>query len=474
MKAFQYEEQGEKKYLVYQKRDGERLDMFTMEMLSNNKIPGLVPFSYIQIDQSVTMKYNVTGLVSLAEYLENTVKKEQFLKILVSLCDAVMQAEDYMLDISAYVFDEDRIFVDSKETKACMVVLPVEHEGVVPTNFFKKLLFNVKYDQTEDCSYVASLMTLLRDDSEFSFQTFSEQVKKYKKVGEFRKRAVKEVPNGNSQLSTDRFSEHPTENGRNTLANKGKNSDDKTAEERKEWLDILFSGEKEEPEKKRKGLFSQKDKKEGKKGKGVKHFFEKKKEKEEEKDFIWKQEENPLRGLAIPGLDAVGKAFGNEESLFPKRIDKVAETEKEPIPVPAQKVNILQIKAEQHDFGATEYYEEDLEDTLMIGQEEETCEKRFILYRYKTQETFELSGDVIRIGRSPSISEVCLSGNRGIGRTHAILYIRNGDVYIADNNSKNKTFVDGEQIKAGEQPKRLLSGAKIRLGDEELEFRILS
>ena len=97
MKAFQYEEQGEKKYLVYQKRDSEDLDTFTTEMLSNNRIPGLVPFSYIQMDQSISMKYNIAGLVSLETYLENTVKKGQFLKILESLCDAVMQADDYIL-----------------------------------------------------------------------------------------------------------------------------------------------------------------------------------------------------------------------------------------------------------------------------------------------------------------------------------------------------------------------------------------
>ena len=128
--------------------------------------------------------------------------------------------------------------------------------------------------------------------------------------------------------------------------------------------------------------------------------------------------------------------------------------------------------AGQQDFGETEYYGEDMEETLMIGQEEAVPRAGFVLYRCSTEETFEIRGEVIRIGRSPSISEICLSGNRGIGRTHAILYVRDGNVYIADNNSKNKTYVDGEQVRPGEQPRLLLSGSKIRLGDEELEFRI--
>ena len=83
-----------------------------------------------------------------------------------------------------------------------------------------------------------------------------------------------------------------------------------------------------------------------------------------------------------------------------------------------------------------------------------------------------MKGDIIRIGRNPRISEICISGNRGIGRIHAILYMRDGQVFISDNDSKNKTYVDGEQIKADAEPKLLLSGSKIRLGDEEFEFRI--
>ena len=79
---------------------------------------------------------------------------------------------------------------------------------------------------------------------------------------------------------------------------------------------------------------------------------------------------------------------------------------------------------------------------------------------------------MVRIGRSPSVCEICLSGNRGIGRIHAILHVNDGRVYIEDNGSKNKTYLDGEQILPGEKPRLLHSGSKLRLGDEEMEFKI--
>ena len=78
----------------------------------------------------------------------------------------------------------------------------------------------------------------------------------------------------------------------------------------------------------------------------------------------------------------------------------------------------------------------------------------------------------MRIGRSPAVTEICISGNKGIGRVHAILYSRGGQLFIEDNNSKNKTYVDGVQLEPGQSPRRIENGSRIRLGDEELEIHI--
>lgn len=473
MGTFHYDEQGEKKYLIYQKKDCDELDRFTMEMLSNNRIPGLVPFSYMQMDQSVSMRYNVTGLDSLSAYLKNTVKKREFLSVLDSICDAAIQAEDYMLDTSSYLFAEDYIFVDPKEIKASMVVLPVCRESDSPADFFRKLLFDVRYDQTEDCTYVTSLMNILRDNEAFSFQAFKDQVDKFKDP----RRLAKEISGVRKQqeVGEESLPEKLMEDGapfsKKIPVDVGKifsKEPIQEKDERKELLDILFSEEEEEPEEKKKGLFSRKGRKKEKK---EKKFFWKKEEKKEKDDVVWKEYDH-LKGIKIPGVDPMGQHFEKEkqDSLYDK--DNISVSKRETFPIPAQDVDIPKMDAKRQDFGETEYYEEDMEETVMNIQEESSPESGFILYRCSTQETFELKGDVIRIGRSPSISEICLSGNRGIGRIHAILYIQGRNVYIADNNSKNKTFVDGKQVIPGDKPRLLLSGSKIKLGDEELEFRI--
>ena len=109
---------------------------------------------------------------------------------------------------------------------------------------------------------------------------------------------------------------------------------------------------------------------------------------------------------------------------------------------------------------------------LFIDEGKSKLQSKPVLYRTGTQEVFEIQGDMIRIGRNPAISEICISGNRGIGRIHAVLYVNNGQVGIVDNDSKNKTYVNGEQLKPGDTPRILSPGDKIQLADEELEFRI--
>lgn len=49
MSAFTYEEREGRKYLVYEKSEEDSLDILTLEMMSNNRIDGVVSSNHIQI-----------------------------------------------------------------------------------------------------------------------------------------------------------------------------------------------------------------------------------------------------------------------------------------------------------------------------------------------------------------------------------------------------------------------------------------
>lgn len=483
---FRHEEQEGKRYLIYEKREEDVLDSFTMEMLSNNKIEGLAPFSCIRMDRDVEMKYNITGLITLQELFSSTIAKQKFLGILESLAENVLRAEEYMLDVSSYILDESFIYTDPEGNKVFMIVLPIRREGEKPEAFLKRLLVDVKYDETEDCSYIALLINFLRNENSFSMKDFREQIVRFKKNSlpeENREQSRKgssdnQIVNKQEHLKKEeeggQLSPHsdwkipvpPDEDPYDKHKKSASTEHGSLSREKKKDFDQIFHDHEEEPDKKKKGWFSKKEKNEKKE---KKRFFGKKKEKDSDSnssDGI--PAKPPLGGIAIPGMDLIGKLQAERKEN--EELNDQISGKRQPLPIPAQYVDMDRKEVDQEDIGETVYMDEDSEAPTEF-EEEKAPRQKFVLYRCSTQEIFEIKGDVVRVGRSPSISEICISGNRGVGRVHAVLYVRDGQVYILDNNSKNKTFVDEKELKP-DQPVMLLSGSKIRLGTEELEFRI--
>ncbi len=520
MVGFAYEEQEGRKYLVYEKEAEDELDTLTLEMMSNNRIDGVVPSNHIRIDDRFYMKYDITNLKSLREFLKGVVNREKIMAVMESIVDAAMAAEDYMLSLSSYVLDADYMYIDPSVRKVSMIVLPVKREEMSIDVFLKKLLMSIQYDQTEDCSYVVALINLFGGFESLSLLSFKTQIEQFKVPG-------KQTP-GSGTAGLRMTEANTEESNRSPMSGKDLQSQSYQAppqsqpsqipsqsrsylpplpqsqpfradgaaggspimisdEDRKKIvhdlkrehdIDILFSGEGEAPKKEKKGFFFKKDKSE----KSEKPEKEKKAEKKSFWEKLGKKKSSEkvsdmdagLGGFAIPGMDLPGqvKTCGDECDKG-NYSSNVAYREQE-IAIPAQRIALEKRAVERQDFGKTEFIraEEDDDETFIIGAEQSAAGPEYILYRRSTQESFRICEEIMRIGRSPAVTEICISGNKGIGRVHAILYSRGGQLFIEDNNSKNKTYVDGVQLEPGQSPRRIENGSRIRLGDEELEIHI--
>ena len=538
MVGFAYEEQEGRKYLVYEKEAEDELDTLTLEMMSNNRIDGVVPSNHIRIDDRFYMKYDITNLKSLCEFLKGVVNREKIMAVMESIVDAAMAAEDYMLSLSSYVLDADYIYIDPSVRKVSMIVLPVKREEMSIDVFLKKLLMSIQYDQTEDCSYVVALINLFGGFESLSLLSFRTQIEQFKVpgkqtpgLGTGTAEAKTEESNHSSmperepqlrcppqpqsyqaplqsQLNQASLQLQPYQappqsqpsqipsQSRSYLPQSQPLRSDGAAggspimisdEDRKKIvhdlkrehdIDILFSGGGEAPKKEKKGFFFKKDKSE----KSEKPEKEKKAEKKSFWEKLGKKKSSEkvpdmdagLGGFAIPGMDLPGqvKTCGDECDKG-NYSSNVAYREQE-IAIPAQRIALEKRAVERQDFGKTEFIraEEDDDETFIIGAEQSAAGPEYILYRRSTQESFRICEEIMRIGRSPAVTEICISGNKGIGRVHAILYFRGGQLFIEDNNSKNKTYVDGVQLEPGQSPRRIENGSRIRLGDEELEIHI--
>ena len=91
------------------------------------------------------------------------------------------------------------------------------------------------------------------------------------------------------------------------------------------------------------------------------------------------------------------------------------------------------------------------------------------LTRMSTNERIAINRSEITVGRDHSAVDYCLEGNTNISRVHARIIVRNGQVFIVDNNTANGTFVNNAKLRSG-QEQILKSGDIVRLADEKFRY----
>ena len=174
---FKYEKQGAYTFLTYEMGEKDSIDNVGVGMITNNKIEGLLPMVYTQIDDNKYFKYNITSKVSLREFFSGIVNKERLVKAFKSILIAINNTEEYMLEQKNLVFDVDYIFVNVSTSEAEMICIPLvlnENEDNDILSFFKNILFTVRFDQSESNDYIGKIMNYLNSSSELQPQVFIE------------------------------------------------------------------------------------------------------------------------------------------------------------------------------------------------------------------------------------------------------------------------------------------------------------
>lgn len=93
------------------------------------------------------------------------------------------------------------------------------------------------------------------------------------------------------------------------------------------------------------------------------------------------------------------------------------------------------------------------------------------LIREKTQENICVNKPVFRIGKERQYTDLFISDNSAVSRSHADIITRDGRYYIIDRNSTNKTYID-ERVIPAEKEIEIFSGTKVKLANEEFIFYI--
>lgn len=473
MSEFVFENQGTNTYLVYEISENDAIDTLSLGMLTNNKISGLAATLFTQMDATKYIKYNVSSKVSVKQFFSNTVNKKRLLGVFKGITNALLSAEDYMIDENTIVLDLDYIFSDVSTCETVLICLPIQgRAGHADLGmFFKEIIFSTQFDQSENCDHVAKIINYLNRTPAFSLSEFKDLLEKIE--NESVASTVQSIPRTSTvaqaapQPKVERQVQEAAVPEQPSLVNGAKQpegADSTLASEKKiSMFGLLMHYSKENKELYKAQKAQQKDTK-AQNTKNTK-----------------KSKAAPAvkNGFAIPGqapTDVTEPPAGKDqvsvkpqEKLVPQETLSPAACAAAPVPphMPVHAVNGQGAGfGETTVLGVSNYGE-----TTVLGAQSNVPQTITpYLIRTKNQERILLDKPVFRIGKERSYVDYFIGDNTAISRSHANIILRDGEYYVVDTNSTNHTYVNGSMVQSNVETK-LTHGDTVRFANEDFEYR---
>lgn len=510
MNHFSITSEGSKTFLVYSVQQDDEIDSVQLSMLTANSIEGLVPIQFRQHNLQKSFYYDITSKIALSKVFSGVVNRNRLLGAFSCVAKVLASVDDYMLDRSSILLNQDMVYFDITTNEAALICLPLSNvcETQTPETFFKEIMFKTQFDQSENCDYVAAIINHLNARPVLNIDEFSQMLRNLVKQSVLTKSTVgcdayvesnaqvvpvaqpiaeqrTSPPASIRQMPKKKAVDYPLgevsipsppnalkhEPVKKTPPVENFSHSELPEGEQMSFLYLLAHYSKENAAKykqqSKKGKQPEKTEKTPKKGKNKKGS----------------SQPTGSGGFAIPGMD-------DDESVASVRVNEGRQYAE-----PAHEASILLDPAsapgislapatdnhsfasahsiERMNFGDTLYFGSDNEDsgTMILGMESEAVQLNPHLVRMKNNERILLNKSEFRIGRDQDFNDYSLSDNRYVGGSHCCVYTRNGEYFIQDNNTKNHTYVDGRPIPPGQDVK-LSHGQKVMLANEEFEFRI--
>ena len=509
---FTYENQGTNTYLVYRFQPEDKIDTLSIGMISNNNIKGVASLVYTQLNTDKFVKFNVSSMITLEQFLKGTVNKKRLMGVFKNICETMLEAEEYMLDAESFLWNTDSIYVDVSTNETAMICLPVlERQNVLDIKmFFKQIMFETKFDDSEDCSYIAKIVNFLNSTGIFSIDGFKQELEELEKetVSVTKMASANTVKASGRAMQTASSSQLEPKGEKPQAAatqvekvqNKNGYSVAKVIakqEQMKAEREIMATQGTQIPQAavmlpgmpepvkdapvtksgQLSGLFKKADKKAEKKQ-------EVKPEKKAGGIFGGKKKAKASTEVpsmqTIPGFKVPGMHNPEENYTAPSQSEvKSAESQAVPVMRPEVVTSTVaqpEVVSRAANFGSTTVLNMtniNATQVLDAGNAAPEGKRAAYLLRVKNNDkVFFKDNEVVTIGKEEQFVSYAILDNSTISRCHVNLYMRSEVCFIEDTNSTNHTYVNGQVITSGQQI-QLHDGDKVELSNEEFIFRAM-
>ncbi|MCD7922010.1 MAG: FHA domain-containing protein [Clostridiales bacterium] len=527
MGEFRFENQGNHTWLIYAFGEEDVIDTVCLGMLTNNRIPGLAESLYNQMDHMKMMKYRVSSKVTVRQFLTGMMNKKRVTAVFLWIVNAILSAEDYMIEPDSILLDPDYMFVDVSTCETALICVPVKEKLQPDMNlrmFFKNIVVGIQYDPMENGDYVTRILNYLNCQTGFSLPDF--------------KKLLNEIDCPSDSLYSDPEKEKQRQNRKESVPARA--SDVKQVWKKEQQV-VIVGGKmeqqlqphsekmpvsstapgkstvEEKPEKAEEriqippAVVSEYPETDGEKGaadimslayllqhynkenaaiykaqkrdkKSSEYSGKKKNKKATETNRKHKKASNECKIADQGGFVIPGKDVHKEQNLYHVRDSEEQNPHRErgqgngSAGAGAQRVK----QPDRPDTGMgtdLNYLDRTIlsesvgfDKTLVSGMDQNAVAVPYLL-RLRNDEKILLDKPVFRIGTRRDYADYCIRDNPTVSRSHATILIRDGKYYVLDTNSSNHTYVDGRMISSNVETE-LSHGMRLKFSNEEFEFRM--
>ena len=124
--------------LIIKSLKGQQVSENEVYAINANKVPGLLHLDVVQKGSSFKLIYNITGFISLKEFLKMPLKKQLFAQILQNILANLKAVESAYFNQQYLLMDINQVYVNPNTQHIYFIYVPIEIlsgavKGAVPT-----------------------------------------------------------------------------------------------------------------------------------------------------------------------------------------------------------------------------------------------------------------------------------------------------------------------------------------------------
>ncbi len=151
-------------YFVIEEKES-LMQTYCMKMITENRIPGLLPAEARHVDDRVRLYYDISGLMNLkGMYSEASLTYEAICSFLHRMIFCLEMAEEYLLDKECFLLHPDLIFYKGEEILFCYFPAFSQDLETSFRSLMEWMLARVDYDDTDAVRLIYRLNAKVRRD----------------------------------------------------------------------------------------------------------------------------------------------------------------------------------------------------------------------------------------------------------------------------------------------------------------------